>query len=47
MNSLAKWVWFILLCILFVGEYIIYYIIVGVVAFVLIAWLKPEWLDKL
>lgn len=46
MNTLAKWVWLILLCILFIGTDIIYYIIIAVVVTILIAWLKPEWLEK-
>ena len=46
MNELAKWVWFIILTILFLGPVI--FIILGVSVFIsiLVAWLKPEWLKK-
>jgi len=45
MNSLAKWVWAILLCILFPSTLIVAGVII--VLYILIAWLKPEWLDKI
>lgn len=47
MNTLAKWVWFAMLVIFFIGTDIIWYILVGVIATILIACFKPEWFDKL
>jgi len=47
MTSLAKWAWLILLIILFIGPYVFVVIALDVVAFILVAWLKPEWLDRL
>ena len=47
MTELAKWVWIILLIVLFVGTNIIWFILAEVILFLLIWWLKPEWLDKL
>lgn len=45
MKELVKWAWLIVLIILFVGHWI--FIIIGaeIVAFLLVWWLKPEWLD--
>jgi len=47
MTELAKWAWIILLCLLFIGHW--FFVIVGIdiVAFLLILWLKPQWLDKM
>lgn len=47
MNELAKWAWIILLMILFMGPYM--WIVLGVyaLAYALILWLKPNWIDKL
>ena len=47
MTELAKWAWLILLIILFLGWHFFVIIAIDVVAFILIAWLKPEWLEKL
>lgn len=47
MTELAKWAWIIVLIVFFVGENIIWYILGFVVVYLLIRWLKPEWLDKL
>ena len=47
MNSLAKWVWIILLAILFVGVDIFWYLGAGILVGLLVWWLKPEWLDKM
>ena len=47
MNELAKWAWLLLLSILFFGWWTFVIIAIDVVAFIFIAWLKPEWLDKL
>jgi hypothetical protein len=47
MNELAKWAWLLLLAILWIGHWIFVILAIDVVAFILIAWLKPEWLDKL
>ena len=46
MTELAKWAWLILICILFAGPVMIYVVIATVVFWVLVAWLKPEWLEK-
>ena len=46
MNELAKWVWIILLSVLFLGEYVFWFILAEVILILLIWWLKPEWLDK-
>lgn len=47
MNDLAKWVWIILLAILFAGPYVFLLIGIDVVVFLLILWLKPEWIEKI
>ena len=47
MNSIAKWAWILLLAILFAGPYVFVLIIVDVVLFLIILWLKPEWIEKL
>jgi hypothetical protein len=47
MTELAKWAWLILLIILFLGTDFFIILAIDVVAFILIAWLKPEWLEKL
>lgn len=47
MTELAKWVWIILLGILFGGWS--FFVIIGICLVVgfLIAWLKPEWFNKM
>jgi len=45
MTELAKWAWLILLCLLFAGPLMIWAAIAAVVFWVLVAWLKPEWID--
>lgn len=47
MNELAKWVWIVLLGILFMGNW--FFILMGInVVIILIVWLiKPEWLKKM
>jgi hypothetical protein len=47
MTELAKWAWIIVLIIFFVGTDILWFILADVVVFLLILWLKPEWLDKM
>ena len=47
MNEIAKWAWIILLAILFAGPYVFLVIGIDVVVFLLILWLKPEWIEKL
>ena len=47
MTTLAKWVWFVMLIIFFIGGDIVWYAAIAIIAFVVILWLKPEWLDKL
>lgn len=47
MTELAKWAWIIVLIIFFVGYDFLWFIAADVVVFLLIWWLKPEWLDKL
>ena len=46
MTELAKWALLILLCILFLGEWTLVIIVFDIVVFGLVAWLKPEWLEK-
>ncbi len=46
MTELAKWAWLILLCILFLGEWTLVIIVFDIIVFGLVAWLKPEWLEK-
>ncbi len=46
MAELAKWVWIVLIAFLFVGPWLFAIIALDVIAFVLIAWLKPEWLER-
>lgn len=47
MTELAKWAWLILLIILFVGPWIFAIIAADIVIFLLVLWLKPEWIDKM
>lgn len=46
MDTLAKWVWIIILIIFFGGTEIFYVIGASVIVGLLIAWLKLEWYDK-
>ncbi len=46
MKEVAKWVWLIMLVILFVGPWAFVVIAADIVIFILVAWLKPEWLEK-
>jgi len=47
MNELAKWAWIVLLSILFLGKWVLAIIVVDIVIFALVVWLKPKWIDKL
>ncbi len=44
MTELAKWVWIILLGVLFAGWWFFAIIAADLVVYLLILWLKPEWL---
>lgn len=46
MKEVAKWAWILLLIILFAGPYVFVVIAIDIVLFILVAWLKPEWLEK-
>ena len=46
MNEFVKWAWLILLIVLFCGAYAFVVLAVDIVAFILVAKFKPEWLDK-
>lgn len=46
MKELVKWAWIIVLCILFAGWWIFVIIAAEAVAYLLVLWLKPEWLEK-
>lgn len=43
MNELAKWVWIILLGILGLGWWFFGIMGIGLLAYLLISWIKPEW----
>lgn len=45
MTELAKWAWILLLIILFAGPWVFAIIAADVAAFLLVWWLKPEWLE--
>ncbi len=47
MTELAKWVWIIILVVLFIGPWIFALIAFDVAVYFLIMWLKPEWLEQL
>ncbi len=47
MNELAKWAWIILLTILFLGPWALLLFAVEAIAYILILWLKPKWIDEL
>lgn len=47
MTQLAKWVWIILLIIFFVGTNIFWFLLADIVVFLLVLWLKPEWIDRM
>jgi len=46
MTEFTKWVWLILILILFLGKYVFVVLAVELAAYALVRWLKPEWLDK-
>ena len=46
MKELAKWAWIILLALLYVGPYIFLVVLADVIVFLLVLWLKPEWIEK-
>ena len=43
MNELAKWVWIILLGVLGLGWWFFGIMGIGLLAYLLISWIKPEW----
>ncbi len=43
MGELAKWAWILLLGVLFAGWWFFAIIVVDIVVYLLILWLKPEW----
>ena len=47
MTQLVKMIWLAILVIFFVGINIVWFILAEIVVFMLILWLKPEWLDKM
>ena len=47
MNELAKWVWIVIIVILFVGTDILWIVGAAVVVGLLVLWIKPEWYDKI
>ncbi len=46
MVELAKWAWLIVLIILFVGSDFLIILAICAVIFILVAWLKPEWMKR-
>lgn len=46
MVELAKWAWIIIICVLFLGPWSLVFIVLNAAVFGIIAWLKPEWLEK-
>lgn len=45
MKELAKWIWAILIIVFFAGWWIFVIAAAYLIAFLLVMWLKPEWLD--
>jgi len=45
MSAFAKWLCFLLLAVLVLGYWYLALLAIGLVAFFLVLWLKPEWLD--
>ena len=46
MVELVKWVWLIVLIVLFVGFDFLIILGICAVIFILVAWLKPEWMKR-
>ncbi len=46
MSELAKWAWVVFFAVLFLGYWFFVLIGVEVIILLLIAWLKPEWLES-
>ena len=47
MTQLAKWAWFFFLASLFIGPWVFAVIGLSAMAFLLIYWFKPHWLDHM
>ena len=47
MTEIAKWAWIILLIVLFFGPWIFAILAADVILFLLLKWLKPEWVEKM
>jgi len=47
LSEIAKWAWLVLLVAIWIGPWMFAIIAADLIIFVLIVWLKPEWLDKL
>lgn len=46
MNEFTKFIWLLFILVLWIGAYAFLVVAVYAVILGLIAWLKPEWLDK-
>jgi hypothetical protein len=46
MKSLAIWVWVVLICVFLIGPWVLVYVGIIVGVYLLLLWLKPEWIDK-
>jgi len=47
MDTMSKWICFLALAVLVLGYWYIVLLAVGLVAYVLVLLLKPEWLDRI
>jgi hypothetical protein len=46
MKSLAICVWVVLICVFLIGPWVLVYVGIILGVYLLLLWLKPEWLDK-
>lgn len=46
MKELAKWIWIVLIVVLFLGTNVFLVVAINIVIIMLIWWLKPEWINK-
>ena len=46
MKSLAIWVWIVLIGVFLIGPWVLVYVGIIVGVYLLLLWLKPEWIDR-
>ena len=46
MKKLAFWAWMVVFVLLTIGHYFFWWLLAEAVLFLLVWWLRPEWIDK-